>query len=75
MATMGFYLDIISVFPLYIFTDTLDPQNESIATQIAAMLPMLQVWHVWDYLDKWQNNFYSNAKVNKKYSFIHLLFI
>ncbi|CAG9584459.1 unnamed protein product, partial [Danaus chrysippus] len=62
MATTGFYLDIISVFPLYIFTDTLDPQNESMATQIAAMLPMLQVWHIWDYLDKWQNNFNSNAK-------------
>nr|XP_032525964.1 uncharacterized protein LOC116776822 [Danaus plexippus plexippus] len=74
MATMGFYLDIISVFPLYIFTDTLDPQNESIATQIAAMLPMLQVWHVWDYLDKWQNNFYSNAKMLSLLKFF-LLFI
>lgn len=64
MATFGFYLDVISVFPLYIFTDTLDPQGESIVSQIAIVCPVLQVWHIWDYLDKWEKNFNSNSKVN-----------
>ncbi|CAH2268965.1 jg15989 [Pararge aegeria aegeria] len=42
MASLGFYLDVVSVFPMYIFTDTLDPTGESIATQIAIMFPTLQ---------------------------------
>ncbi|CAH2106526.1 unnamed protein product [Euphydryas editha] len=62
MATFGFYLDVISVFPLYIFTDTLDPHGESIVSQIAIVCPILQVWHIWDYLEKWQRNFSSNDK-------------
>lgn len=63
MASFGFYLDVLSVFPMYIFTDTLDPDGESIATQIAIMFPTLQVWHIWSYLDKWQKNFNGNANV------------
>ncbi|XP_046959701.1 uncharacterized protein LOC124529826 [Vanessa cardui] len=62
MSTVGFYLDVLSVFPMYIFTDTLDPSGESIASQIAVVFPILQVWHIWDYLEKWQRNFNTNAK-------------
>ncbi|XP_013143805.1 PREDICTED: uncharacterized protein LOC106107482 isoform X2 [Papilio polytes] len=57
MATIGFYLDILSLFPLHIFTDTLDPNRESILSQLVVMLPILQVWHIWSYLSKWENNF------------------
>lgn len=67
MASFGFYLDVLSVFPMYIFTDTLDPDGESIATQIAIMFPTLQVWHIWSYLDKWQNNFNGIANVTIKF--------
>ncbi|XP_039754559.1 uncharacterized protein LOC120629631 [Pararge aegeria] len=63
MASLGFYLDVVSVFPMYIFTDTLDPTGESIATQIAIMFPTLQVWHIWDYLNKWQRNFNNNTNL------------
>ncbi|XP_050346244.1 uncharacterized protein LOC126770751 [Nymphalis io] len=62
MSTIGFYLDVLSVFPMYIFTDTLDPSGESIASLIAVVFPILQVWHIWDYLEKWQKNFNTNAK-------------
>lgn len=63
MATIGFYLDIIAVFPVYIFTDTLDPQGETVCGQLAKLFPTLQVWHIWDYLDKWATNFHSPVKV------------
>ncbi|XP_063825381.1 uncharacterized protein LOC135074947 [Ostrinia nubilalis] len=63
MATVGFYLDILSVFPVYIFTDTLDPHGESIAGQVVKLLPILQVWHLWEYIDKWKLSFNSNAKL------------
>lgn len=63
MATIGFYLDVISVFPVYIFTDTLDPEGETVAGQITKLFPILQVWHLWDYLEKWAKNFYSPVKV------------
>lgn len=63
MASFGFYLDIISVFPVSIFTDTLDPQGETVAGQIAMLFPILQVWHIWDYIDKWAQNFNSHVKV------------
>ncbi|KPJ08211.1 Cyclic nucleotide-gated cation channel [Papilio machaon] len=57
MANIGFYLDILSIFPLHIFTDTLDPKRESILSQLVVMLPIVQVWHIWSYLSKWENNF------------------
>ncbi|KAL0841121.1 hypothetical protein ABMA28_014878 [Loxostege sticticalis] len=63
MASVGFYMDILSVFPIYIFTDTLDPHGESIAGQVVKLLPVLQVWHIWDYFDKWKLSFNSNAKL------------
>lgn len=66
MATFGFYLDILSVFPVYIFTDTLDPHGESISGQLVKLLPTLQVWHIWNYIEKWKLNFNSNVKVNMK---------
>ncbi|CAG4980121.1 unnamed protein product [Colias eurytheme] len=62
MATVGFYLDVLSVFPIYIFTDTLDPGGETIMSQLAVIFPVLQVWHVWDYMTKWGKKFNSNAK-------------
>nr|XP_034830292.1 uncharacterized protein LOC117987394 [Maniola hyperantus] len=76
MASLGFYLDVLSVFPMYIFTDTLDPQGESIATQIAILFPTLQVWHIWDYLGKWRRNFHSNANFLccTKYCLLFLIF-
>lgn len=63
MSSPGFYVDVISVFPAYIFSDTLDPSGESVAGQIAKLLPALQVWHVWDYIGKWEKNFDANLKV------------
>ncbi|XP_047995148.1 uncharacterized protein LOC125233252 [Leguminivora glycinivorella] len=63
MATIGFYLDILSVFPFYIFTDTLDPQGSSMANQVAALFPVLQVWHIWEYMDKLERNFKSNVRM------------
>lgn len=65
MASPGFYLDIISVFPAYIFLDTLDPQGQSMTGPVAELLPILQVWHLWDYIGKWEKNFDSNLKVSK----------
>ncbi|XP_045497710.1 uncharacterized protein LOC123695820 [Colias croceus] len=62
MASVGFYLDVLSVFPIYIFTDTLDPGGETIMSQLAVIFPVLQVWHVWDYMTKWGKKFNSNAK-------------
>ncbi|KAF9806423.1 hypothetical protein SFRURICE_001218 [Spodoptera frugiperda] len=62
MASFGFYLDIVSVFPVSIFTDTLDPQGETVAGQIAMLFPILQVWHIWDYINKWARNFNSHTK-------------
>ncbi|XP_063618999.1 uncharacterized protein LOC134791774 [Cydia splendana] len=63
MATISFYLDILSVFPFYIFTDTLDPQGSSVANQVAALCPVLQMWHIWEYMDKLERNFKSNVRV------------
>lgn len=63
MSSFGFYLDILSVFPVYIFTDTLDPYGESASGQLTALFPILQVWHLWDYIDEWEKNFKSNIKV------------
>lgn len=63
MATLGFYLDIISVFPVYIFTDTLDPRGETVVGQVAKLFPILQVWHIWDYIGKWEKSFSANLKV------------
>ncbi|XP_059045360.1 uncharacterized protein LOC131841129 [Achroia grisella] len=63
MATVGFYLDILSVFPVYIFVNTLDPQADSIAGQVVKLLPTLQVWHIWNYVSRWEKNFNSNAKM------------
>ncbi|XP_026725097.1 uncharacterized protein LOC113492021 [Trichoplusia ni] len=76
MATFGFYLDVISVFPVSIFTDTLDPQGETVAGQIAMLFPILQVWHIWDYLDKWAKNFNSHVKfiVLTKFCTIFIIF-
>lgn len=74
MSSVGFYLDIISVFPVSIFTDTLDPNGETVAGQIAMLFPILQVWHLWDYLTKWASNFDSHVKVcndKKKLLFVH----
>ncbi|XP_072932091.1 uncharacterized protein [Epargyreus clarus] len=62
MATVGFYLDILSVFPVRIFTDTLDPKGESIASQLAVVFPALQVWHIWAYTSKWESDFHCNVK-------------
>lgn len=70
MASVGFYMDILSVFPVYIFTDTLDPHGESIAGQVVKLLPVLQVWHIWDYFDKWKLSFNSNAKVRSLCLFV-----
>ncbi|XP_063895224.1 uncharacterized protein LOC135118099 isoform X1 [Helicoverpa armigera] len=63
MASFGFYLDIISVFPVSIFTDTLDPQGETVAGQVALLFPILQVWHLWDYMNKWAQSFESHVKL------------
>ncbi|XP_022831179.1 uncharacterized protein LOC111359777 [Spodoptera litura] len=63
MASFGFYLDIISVFPVSIFTDTMDPQGETVAGQIAMLFPILQVWHIWHYINKWAKNFNSHTKI------------
>lgn len=63
MASPGFYVDIISLFPAYIFSDTLDPQGASVAGQVAKLFPALQVWHIWDYFGKWENNFDAHVKV------------
>ncbi|KAJ0177120.1 hypothetical protein K1T71_007129 [Dendrolimus kikuchii] len=63
MATLGFYLDIISVFPIYIFTNTLDPGGETVTGQLTSLLPLLQVWHIWDYISKWEKSFDSHSKI------------
>ncbi|KAM3964354.1 uncharacterized protein ACR2FA_001326 [Aphomia sociella] len=63
MATVGFYLDILSVFPVYIFTDTLDPHAESVAGQVVKLFPILQVWHIWEYISRWEKCFDSNTKL------------
>ncbi|KAJ8728052.1 hypothetical protein PYW08_016437 [Mythimna loreyi] len=63
MSSFGFYLDILSVFPVSIFSDTLDPQGETVAGQIAMLFPILQVWHLWDYINKWAQNFDSHVKL------------
>ncbi|XP_068632021.1 uncharacterized protein [Battus philenor] len=63
MATVGFYLDILSVFPLHIFTDTMDPKRESIMSQLVTILPVVQVWHIWHYMTKWENNFNISFKL------------
>ncbi|KPJ02722.1 Potassium voltage-gated channel subfamily H member 6 [Papilio xuthus] len=65
MANLGFYLDVLSIFPLHIFTDTLDPKRESILSQLVVMLPILQVWHIWSYLSKWEKNF--NVSVRRSW--------
>ncbi|KAH9627836.1 hypothetical protein HF086_001732 [Spodoptera exigua] len=76
MASFGFYLDIVSVFPVSIFTDTLDPQGETVAGQIAMLFPILQVWHLWDYIDKWAKNFNSHTKmfILLKFCLIFIIF-
>ncbi|XP_047513975.1 uncharacterized protein LOC125055559 [Pieris napi] len=76
MATVGFYLDVLSVFPVYIFTDTLDPSGETISNQLAVMFPILQVWHIWDYFRIWERKFNSNAKILclLKYSLLFVIF-
>lgn len=63
MGSIGFYIDIISVFPVYIFTDTIDPNGVSVTGQIALLFPILQVWHIWNYMEKWKNNLKSHHKV------------
>ncbi|KAJ8730193.1 hypothetical protein PYW07_017231 [Mythimna separata] len=76
MSLFGFYLDIVSVFPVSIFTDTLDPQGETVAGQIAMLFPILQVWHLWDYMDKWAQNFDSQVKllILVKFSLLFVIF-
>lgn len=68
MSTVGFYLDIISVFPVNIFTDTLDLNGETVSGQVAKLFPIVQVWHIWDYIGKWEYHFNSYPKVC---TFIH----
>ncbi|XP_037872949.2 uncharacterized protein LOC101746849 [Bombyx mori] len=63
MGSIGFYIDIISVFPVYIFTDTIDPNGVSVTGQIALLFPILQVWHIWNYMEKWKNNLKSHHKI------------
>ncbi|XP_041978323.1 uncharacterized protein LOC121732490 isoform X2 [Aricia agestis] len=63
MASFGFYVDVISIFPFYVFTDTLDPDRHWQLTKLAIMLPMLQAWHLWDYFDKWQDIFETHVKL------------
>lgn len=72
MSSPGFYFDIISVFPAYIFSDTLDPSGKSVSGQIAKLLPALQVWHIWDYIGKWERNFDANLKVGLPSQIAHL---
>ncbi|XP_075973154.1 uncharacterized protein LOC142974603 [Anticarsia gemmatalis] len=76
MGCIGFYLDILSVFPIYIFTDTLDGQGLTVAGQVAKLIPTVQVWHIWDYLDKWASNFDSPVKMLSlvKYCTIFVIF-
>uniref|UniRef100_A0A2A4K7A7 Cyclic nucleotide-binding domain-containing protein n=1 Tax=Heliothis virescens TaxID=7102 RepID=A0A2A4K7A7_HELVI len=76
MASFGFYLDVISVFPVSIFSDTLDPQGETVAGQIAMLFPILQVWHLWDYINKWARNFNSQVKILTliKFGLIFIIF-
>ncbi|VVC96843.1 unnamed protein product, partial [Leptidea sinapis] len=73
---IGFYLDVLSVFPAYIFTDTMDPKGETFASHVAVLFPILQVWHIWDYIGKWQKRFNSNAKFLcfLNYSLLFLIF-
>ncbi|XP_053607909.1 uncharacterized protein LOC128673815 isoform X2 [Plodia interpunctella] len=63
MSSVGFYLDILSVFPLYIFSDTFDPTHKSVIGQVVKLFPMLQVWHIWDYCSRWMQNFSANLKL------------
>ncbi|CAH2980383.1 unnamed protein product [Chilo suppressalis] len=75
MATLGFYLDILSLFPAHIFTDTLDPNGESMSAQIVKLFPILQVWHIWDYFNKWMKNFDCNIKLLTLIKYCILLII
>lgn len=68
MATVGFYLDVLSIFPANIFSDTLDPNKETIFSQLVVLLPILQIWHIWDYLSKWETNFNVSVKVRKDFN-------
>ncbi|CAK1595997.1 unnamed protein product [Parnassius mnemosyne] len=63
MANVGFYLDILSIFPIHIFTDIMDLKDESILSQLVLVLPILQVWHISDYFTKWERNFNKNFKL------------
>ncbi|XP_060802937.1 uncharacterized protein LOC106141179 isoform X1 [Amyelois transitella] len=63
MSSVGFYLDVLSVFPLYIFSDTFDPSHKSVIGQVVKLFPMLQVWHIWDYCCKWMKNFNTHLKL------------
>lgn len=76
MATIGFYLDVISVFPVFIFSETLDPHGISVWGQVAQLFPTLQVWHLWDYMEKWEKNFFGNIKVlfSKLTTYIIIMF-
>ncbi|XP_048482639.1 uncharacterized protein LOC105394666 [Plutella xylostella] len=76
MATAGFYLDILSVFPLSIFCEFFDEDRQTVLVQLAQICPMLQFWHVWDYMNKWDRNFYSNLKLMcvVKYAITYVIF-
>ncbi|XP_026317546.1 uncharacterized protein LOC113228451 isoform X2 [Hyposmocoma kahamanoa] len=63
MSSVGFYMDIISVFPVHIFIETLFPDRDSMWMEVSKLFPALQVWHLWDYCSKWQKNFESNDKI------------
>ncbi|XP_026317795.1 uncharacterized protein LOC113228654 [Hyposmocoma kahamanoa] len=63
MSSLGFYMDIISVFPMYIFIETLFPDRDSMWVEASELFPVLQIWHLWDYCSKWQRNFDSNTKL------------
>lgn len=68
MATIGFYLDILSIFPMNIFADAFDQHKETAASQIANLIPIIQIWHVWDYMSKWERVFQVYVKVCFYYS-------
>lgn len=64
MSSFGFYMDIVSVLPMYIFIGSLFPDRDSMWMEVTKLFPILQVWHLWDYCSKWERNFESNDKVN-----------
>ncbi|XP_049869364.1 uncharacterized protein LOC126369114 [Pectinophora gossypiella] len=63
LSKFGFYLDIMSVFPTSIFASSLDPSGITLAMEVSRLVPIIQVWHIWDYMGQWGATFHANVKV------------